>query len=243
VTVNNLRSPAGRIRISQRLACACFLLQLSACALRPDWQQLAADGNLESRWIVAVDPTPANPVLLRLMHDATHPAVYLGRPCYFGPSTDQECEQRWWTFDRYGQVVVDSMCKAANRISAEHGANTVGLIGYSGGGAIVVGMSACTAMLASVTTIAGNLDPQAWAEHHGYSALHDLAPLSQVATAQNRVHEAHWQCRDDLNIPPSVTEEYFVDRAGAIRHIIDSCTHSTGWEQHWPQIIELPAVH
>ena len=278
VTVNNLRSPAGRIRISHRLLCACFLLQLTACALRPDWQQLAADGNLESRWIdagqfrhlvlwnehrgdhlriyvdgdgtpwirntrVAVDPTPANPVLLRLMHDAAHPAVYLGRPCYFGTSTDQECEQRWWTFDRYGQVVVDSMCKAANRISAELGADTVGLIGYSGGGAIVVGMSACTARLVSVTTIAGNLDPQAWAEHHRYSALHDLAPLSQVATAQNRVHEAHWQCRGDLNIPPSVTDEYFVDRAGAIRHIIDSCTHSTGWEQQWPLIIELPAIH
>ena len=274
--------PSGRLTCFQRLAfllvTVCFLLALAACVLRPDWQELAIEGSLESRWLdsgrfrhlvlwngqrgdhlriyvdgdgkpwlrdtrVAIDPTPANPVLLRLMHDATHPAVYLGRPCYFGTATDQGCEQRWWTFDRYGQVVVDSMCSAANRLSREQGAHTVSLVGYSGGGAIVVGMSGCTEKLVSVSTIAGNLDPDAWAEYHGYTALNDLAPLDNEATRQNHFKEAHWQCREDRNIPPSSTDNYFAVRESAIRHIVDSCSHSKGWKQYWSQIIDSAEVH
>jgi hypothetical protein len=282
ISVSQADCPSGRLTCCKRLALllvvSCLLLQLPACVLRPTWQKLASEGNLESRWLdtgrfhhlvlwneqqgahlriyidgdgepwirqkrVSIDPTPANPVLLRLMHDATHPAVYLGRPCYFGSATDQECEQRWWTFDRYGRVVVDSMCSAANRIAGELGAGTVSLIGYSGGGAVVVGMSACTEKLASVTTIAGNLDPEAWTGHHGYSTLNDLAPLAKVSTRQEQVDQIHWQCRDDHNIPPSITDAYFVARDGAIRHIVDSCSHSTGWERHWPQIIDIAEVH
>ena len=187
---------------------------------------------------VAVDPTPANPVLLRLMHAATHPAVYLGRPCYFGTATHQECEQRWWTFDRYSRVVVDSMCLAANRVSRELGATTVQLIGYSGGGAIVAGMSACTEHLVSFSTIAGNLDPKAWAEYHGYAPLNDLSPLTPAALRDGELVEAHWQCRDDLNVPPSLTDGYFAARESAARYVVDSCTHATGWQQYWPHIIE-----
>lgn len=268
---------ANRIRTEFRVSAllivaAISLLQLSGCVLRPDWQKLSNDGQLESRWLdtgrfrhlvlsnqhrgshlriyvegdgepwirksrVALDPTPSNPVLLHLMHDVTHPAVYLGRPCYFGTATDQECEQRWWTFDRYGQVVVASMCLAANRVSAQLGAQTVELIGYSGGGAIVVGMGACTDHLVSISTIAGNLNPQAWAEHNGYSPLDDLSPL---AIRPNEVKEIHWQCRDDLNIPPSITDDYFAAHDGAIRHIVDSCSHATGWQQYWSYIIDLP---
>ncbi len=274
--------PSGRLRSFQRLAlplvAAICLLEMSACVLRPAWQQLAIEGNLESRridagrfrhlvlwngeqgphlriyvegdgrpWIyqrrVAVDPTPSNPVLLRLMHDATHPAAYLGRPCYFGSATDRECEQRWWTFDRYGRVVVDSMCAAANQVSRQLGAETVQLIGYSGGGAIVIGMSACTDHLVAFSTIAGNLDPQAWAEHHGYSPLSDLSPLTSTAIRHGALNEVHWQCRDDLNVPPSITDDYFVARARAVRHIVKSCSHSIGWQRYWSQIIASPEVN
>ena len=129
---------------------------------------------------------------------------------------------------------------AANRISGQLGAQTVELIGYSGGGAIVAGMRACTDQLVSISTIAGNLDPKAWAEYHGYSPLNDLSPL---AIRPNEVKEIHWQCRDDLNIPPSITDGYFAARDNAIRHIIGSCSHATGWQRHWSQIISLPEAH
>lgn len=245
---------------------------VTACVLRPAWQKLAIEGQLQSSWLdsgrfrhrvlangipgkrlriyiegdggpwiresrVSVDPTPGNPVLLRLMQGSTDPAVYLGRPCYFGSATDKGCGPGLWTFDRYGQVVVDSMCAAANRLSREYPAESVQLIGYSGGAAIVVGMSTCTERLDSLITIAGNLDPDAWTRHHGYSPLDDLSPLQVAMQASNVVNETHWQCRDDLNVPPSTTDAYFALRDTAIRHIVDSCTHSTGWERYWPRIV------
>jgi hypothetical protein len=274
--------PSGRSTCIQRfpfiLLAVCCLLQISACVLRPDWQKLSSEGQLESRWLdtgrfrhlvlsnqqrgshlriyvegdgepwirksrVALDPTPSNPVLLRLMHDATHPAVYLGRPCYFGTATDQECEQRWWTFDRYGQVVVDSMCLAANQLARQFGAQTVELIGYSGGGAVVVGMRDCTDRLKSISTIAGNLDPVAWAAHHGYTPLGDLSPLTVAAIERDEPRETHWQCRDDLQVPPFVTDNYFAVSTHAIRHIVRSCSHAEGWQQYWSQIIDSSTVN
>jgi hypothetical protein len=134
------------------------------------------------------------------------------------------------------------MCAAANQVSRQLGAETVQLIGYSGGGTIVIGMSACTDHLVAFSTIAGNLDPQAWAEHHGYSPLSDLSPLTPAAIRHSEVAEAHWQCRDDFNIPPSITDDYFAARESAIRHIVKSCSHSIGWQRYWSQIIALPEV-
>lgn len=267
--------PAAACRPHQRLTTllllAAWLAVLQACVLRPAWQKLAIEGQLESRWLdgtrfrhrvlannlrgkhlriyvegdggpwlresrVSVDPTPVNPVLLRLMHTVTHPAVYLGRPCYFGAATDQACGPALWTFDRYGRAVVDSMCEAANRLSRESDAESVELVGYSGGGAIVIGMASCTERLQAITTIAGNLDPDAWTRHHGYSALHDLSPFKAALRRPDPRAETHWQCRDDTNVPPSITDGYFAARPGAVRRIVDACSHAAGWEQYWPQI-------
>jgi hypothetical protein len=246
-----------------------LLTCLAACALLPEWQRLADEGDLDQQWLeterfrllvlqnaadgdhlrifidgdgtpwlganrVSIDPTPNNPVLLRLMHDADFPAVYLGRPCYFGTSTGRGCSQRLWTFDRYGAVVVASLCEAANRLSAS--ADSVELFGYSGGGALVIRMSACTDKLRRVTTIAGNLDPAAWAEHHGYTPLNDTVLPAQLPT----VAERHWQCAGDEVVPPSVTDNYFRARPDAERLIVSECTHSTGWEAHWQQIVGDP---
>jgi hypothetical protein len=247
-------------------------ITLSGCVLRPEWQKLAIEQELQSRrldtsrfqhlvlekntpgthlvfyvegdgtpWIrdsrVAVDPTPANPVLLRLMENSAGASVYLGRPCYFGLSTSKGCEPRLWTFDRYGREIVESMCIAANEIASQHGAQTVQLIGYSGGGTIVVGMRACTDHLVAVTTIAANLDPRAWAEFHEYSPLNDLSPLDSAATHTNSVSEMHWQCRDDHIIPPKITDAYFAATKNARRRIVQPCSHASGWKQYWPEII------
>lgn len=192
-----------------------------------------------SPWIrgsrVAVDPTPLVPVMLELMHDAPHSAAYLGRPCYFGLATSRNCESRWWTVDRYADTVVDSMCAAANALSAARDAETVQLVGYSGGGTIVTRMAGCTDRVVSVVTIAANLDPEHWASHHGYSPLR----AQQIPDLPAEVREIHWQCQDDRNVPPSVTDGYFDSRPNAERIVIERCSHSSGWEEVWPRIVDL----
>lgn len=189
-----------------------------------------------SPWIngtrVAVDPTPVNPVMLRLMTAADHPAVYIGRPCYFGTSTSSPCKPDYWTFSRYGTDVVDSMCAATNEVASAHAAREVVLIAYSGGAAIAVGMKTCVHKLSGLVTIAGNLDPPAWTEYHGYSPLVDL-PDDVSAT---RVRESHWQCVNDEIIPPATTDRYFLENPAAERHVVDGCAHASGWDVHWNDI-------
>lgn len=187
---------------------------------------------------VSVDPTPTNPVMLQLMHDATHAAAYLGRPCYFGLATSAGCDSRWWTYERYSDAVIESMCVAANELSEALKAETVQLIGYSGGGAIVAAMMKCTDRLVSIATIAANLDPASWARHHGYTPLHDLPVLSAPGPTNISVHQTHWQCRGDEVVPPYVTDAYFVAHPSATRIIVDDCSHSIGWTRYWMQIIK-----
>lgn len=181
---------------------------------------------------VSIDPTPMNPVMLRLMLPAAHAAIYLGRPCYFGLATSGSCHSRWWTFERYGSRVIDSMCAAVNTLAAS--ARSVSLVGYSGGGAIVVRMSACTRKLASITTIAGNLDPAAWTAHHNYTPLIDDPRAATLPPSD--VPATHWQCRADTEVPPQITDAWFENRATAVRRIVTACTHATGWEQVLPEL-------
>lgn len=188
---------------------------------------------------IAVDPTPDDPYLLRLMTEDVQPAIYLGRPCYFGTATSESCRPALWTSERYGDSVVSSMCDAANRLSFERNAKTVGLIGYSGGGAIAVAMRRCVRDLSAITTIAGNLDIEAWAAYHGYAPVELPSPPESAAASGERLVETHWQCLQDKTVPPSITDKYFDRHPQARRIIVDDCEHADGWERYRPRIQAL----
>jgi hypothetical protein len=181
---------------------------------------------------IAVDPTPANPLLLRMMVDDERAAVYLGRPCYFGTATSPSCDPYIWTTGRYADPVVRSMCDAANRLSAEREAESVGLIGYSGGGALAVAMRDCVHRLKSIITIAANLDVDAWTAHHNYAPLELPSRAVAVAGDLEEVGETHWQCSADENVPPEITDGYFEKHPAAIRIIVDDCSHDRGWMRY-----------
>ena len=56
------------------------------------------------------DPTPEDPLALRLMALDPAPGFFLGRPCYHGVGA---CELLSWTLGRYGEPVVASLVAAA----------------------------------------------------------------------------------------------------------------------------------
>jgi hypothetical protein len=186
---------------------------------------------------ISIDPTPSDPLLLRLMIADDAAAIYLGRPCYFGTSTSRACNPALWTTERYAQPVIQSMCEAANLLSAEHGALAVELIGYSGGGTIAVGMRACTEHLLSITTIAANLDVRAWTALHRYTPLVLSRHLASWDNESRTVKETHWQCRTDARVPPRITDAYFAAHPDATRIIVDDCSHERGWERYHSRIL------
>ena len=106
----------------------------------------------------ASDPTPRNPLALRLMLIDPAPAIYIGRPCYHGLAQDPDCNESVWTSARYSADTVDSMAAVIAGYSAEH----IILIGYSGGGSIAALLASRLEKVRSLLTIAANLDTAAW---------------------------------------------------------------------------------
>ncbi|HEY3487583.1 MAG TPA: alpha/beta hydrolase, partial [Gammaproteobacteria bacterium] len=85
---------------------------------------IEGDGN---PWImgrfIAQNPTPAKPLMLRLMALDPAPEIYLGRPCYFGLHKDTGCEKKYWSSDRYSAAVAESMVAALHAMVGDRPVN------------------------------------------------------------------------------------------------------------------------
>lgn len=190
-----------------------------------------------SRYVVAPDPTPRQPVMLRLMGQDPAPSVYVGRPCYFGLAEDPPCKAVDWTLGRFSDEVVKSMAAIIRTLAGEAGAGEITLIGHSGGGALVVLLARRMPEVTSIITLAGLLDTKTWAKLHAYSPLrYSLNPVDGGALPSS-VLQRHFAGANDDNVPPEIIEEAAKRLgAGAVR-VLPDVSHSKGWEQHWPAII------
>ncbi|MEN8259796.1 MAG: alpha/beta hydrolase, partial [Pseudomonadota bacterium] len=155
-----------------------------------------------TRRIVSADPTPRYALVLRLMAQDTMPALYLGRPCYFGFARTSPCERWFWTHGRFAPAVVDSMAAALTRLLEGQGSRELVLIGHSGGGALAVLLAGRLSGVRAVVTLAGNLDTDAWIRHHGYSHLAGSLNPAASPTLARRIEQLHYQGGRDREIPP-----------------------------------------
>ncbi len=97
---------------------------------------LGGDGTPVSAGRPAKDPTPRDPLMLRLMRLDPDPAVYVGRPCYHGLAGTTGCSGDLWTTARYSESVVSSLAAAIRRIMMSRGHEQIFLFGHSGGGTL-----------------------------------------------------------------------------------------------------------
>ncbi len=191
------------------------------------------------------DPTPANPLALRLMAKDDSPALYLGRPCYFGFADDGHCSEKYWTSARYSETVVNSMAVALNNYVEQHSIKEVLLIGYSGGGTLAVLMAPHIRSHTEVLTLAANLDIDAWTRLHNYLPLtQSLNPMTS-ARLEGIAHRHH-AGTDDTNVMPEFVRRFSEQHAGLF---ISNAgfNHVCCWEQQWPRLLrnlqDSPAVH
>jgi hypothetical protein len=190
-------------------------------------------------WQAASDPTPTDPVGLRLAAaDPAQPLVYFARPCqYLAPAG---CVQRLWTDARLSPEIVDLYQSALDDALRRTGSRRLGLVGYSGGGALATLVAERRHDVAWLVTIAANLDLAEW------TRLEELAPMRQSldpaadTSAIRALTQRHLVGADDRVVPPAVVQSFLrhLPASGAARMtVIDGFDHVCCWADAWPRLL------
>lgn len=194
----------------------------------------------------SLDPTPVAATGLALA--AVDPApnvVYLARPCQFTPmDANPRCEMTYWTGKRFAPEVVVSMDEAVGKIAARVPGQKLDLVGFSGGGAIAVLVAARRHDVASLRTVAGNLDVAYVNEIHHVSAMPASRNPIDVAAQVADVPQVHFSSKDDSVVPPEVARR-FVAVTGprcAQTRVVHDVSHDGDWAQQWRTLLAVTPV-
>ena len=205
---------------------------------------IEGDGRAWIRRLPPDDPTPTDPVALRLAMTDRAPAVlYLARPCQLTTrTTKKSCALPYWSTRRFSEQVVSSMNSAVDRFKKESRAGRIVIIGYSGGGTVAALIAARRDDVKLLITVAGTLDHRVWTSHHEVTPLTgSLNPADQAARLA-AIQQIHFIGTDDEVVPPLVTESYMRalpsrDNARIIR--IPGFDHPCCWVRDWPALLTL----
>jgi hypothetical protein len=188
----------------------------------------------------SANPTPINPIGLKLALQSQYPAVYLARPCQFINLTlESNCNKKYWTSHRFSSEVIASANNAIQQIKAKYQAKRIILIGYSGGGTVAALIAARRSDIKQLITIAGNLDIQMWAKRHHLTPLEgSLNPADYYSNLES-IKQIHLVGGADTNISIAETTSYvqrFTIHSNINVIVIDEFNHHCCWVEDWRKI-------
>jgi dienelactone hydrolase len=193
----------------------------------------------DSKDTPALDPTPRRALALQLAaRDPAPNVVYLARPCQF-TVRDPRCEVAYWTGRRYAREVVAAMDSAVSRYAARAPGQPLQLIGYSGGGALAVLIAAHRTDVASIRTVAGNLDLDEFTRMHGVSPMRQsLNPMDEARNVA-RIAQLHFSGGQDTVVPPSVARRFATAVGGSCvrTQVVPGMKHEGPWADVWPTLL------
>jgi len=189
------------------------------------------------RLTVAADPTPSNPLVLRLMAQDTEAAVYVGRPCYFGLANDAGCSPSFWTLRRYSPEVISSLVAVIRDQQAARNASALELVGHSGGGALAILLARELPSVERIITLAGNLDTDAWVGYHRYEPLvGSVNPRSVQLPSALADRTVHFVGGKDAVVPMSISLAAARQIGGSVV-TRPTYSHRCCWERDWPLVL------
>lgn len=192
-----------------------------------------------SRGRPSTDPTPLHAVGLQLaLAQPEGVAAYVARPCQF--IADQAaCSRRYWTDARFAPEVVASLDDAVSQLKARFRARQLVLVGYSGGGALALLLAARRDDVGRVITVAGNLDPHAWATHHRLSALATSLTPADQRHALVKIPQQHLVGERDAIVPPELAQGFvaaYPPGSPFSVHVFPQHDHACCWAAEWPSL-------
>jgi pimeloyl-ACP methyl ester carboxylesterase len=198
-----------------------------------------------SRLVPSSDPTPRDPIGLRLALADPAPAVlYLGRACQYVRGEERKnCDDAYWTESRFAPEVIAATDEAVTRFLAAHPTGRprrLVLFGYSGGGDVAALLAVRRSDVAALVTVASPLDHAAWTRQHDISPLSGSLNPAQ-APALGQVPQVHFLgSRDDI-VPPADVRP-LIDRlasAGAAARAVEmpGYDHDCCWVANWKTLL------
>lgn len=204
---------------------------------------LGGDGTpwLKGRYINS-DPTPLNPVMLRLMYMDTYPAIYLGRPCYHQHKMEKttHCDYALWTNKRYSMSVVNSMVVALERYIQQYNKHnlTIKLFGFSGGGTLAMLIAPRVQNVTHVVTLAANLDTESWTKHHGYEPLTGSLNPAKQPPLPHAIQQLHLMGKQDKIVPAFLNQPVIEKQHNARYRILKQADHRCCWTSIWSSVLD-----
>lgn len=195
---------------------------------------------------VSDDPTPVDPVALRLAAQDGEPnVIWLARPCQYNKkmADGKDCSATYWTEKRFAPEVIEGYNTALNNIKAEYGIPNFNIVGYDGGAAIAVILASQRADILSLRTVAGNLDPKTTAELN--KVLYSEGSLTPVdfASGVSNLPQRHFIGKLDQVIPSAVANSFAQSSGnGPCMNLtmVENADHILGWAEQWKVLKSMP---
>ncbi|MFK7977759.1 MAG: alpha/beta fold hydrolase [Halioglobus sp.] len=189
----------------------------------------------ETRIKRSENPTPERALALELMALDEHPALFLGRPCYFVPTVSPCDQNKWWTSHRYSQDVVSSMSAVIDRYSENY--DSIALVGHSGGGTIAFLLASQRDDVSVLVTLAANLNIALWAKQHSFSPLYGSLNPVTVPQLDSTVNQFHFLGESDRNVSSAVFTSIAKHQKLARFERLPGLDHSCCWGDAWPDLL------
>lgn len=187
------------------------------------------------------NPTPINPLALKLALLDTNPAAYLARPCQFVSEHQfKNCTQKYWTSHRFSPEVIVSTNQAIDQIKRRFSATKLILVGYSGGGAVAALAAAKRNDVMKLVTVAGNLNHTYWTKNHCLSALSGSLNPADAWVQLQKIPQHHYVGGRDKVIGESIARSYasqFYIKDNLDITVLPTFDHHCCWESIWPNIV------
>jgi pimeloyl-ACP methyl ester carboxylesterase len=188
------------------------------------------------------NPTPTNPIALRLAIQDPRPAVaYLARPCQFVALPSRGCSEKLWTSARFSPAVIETMNEAIEKLKQQYGASQLVLIGYSGGGAVATLVAAKRTDIKTIITVAGNLDTDAWVRLYGLEPLSESINPASVAQSIPNIPQIHYVGAKDDVIPRAISQS-FLQKMGSPNQAkvieLPNYGHVCCWTERWRELLK-----
>jgi hypothetical protein len=230
----------------EQVATPAFLLSAYVRITRPDRPisiYIEGDGYAwRNRYQPSTNPTPKRALGLTLAAaDRSDNVVYLARPCQFTAMADNpRCEPAYWTGKRFAPEVITALDAAISHYASRTPGQHIHITGYSGGAAIAVLIAAQRQDIATLRTVAGNLDHDTVNRWHQVSLMPESLNPINVAAQVARIPQIHFSGADDKIVPLGIAQT-FASRAGACArvHVVGGLPHEGNWAEIWPQLLML----